>query len=174
MKTIKKRVYATMVCVALILTGCSKNNDDDGGGGDTGGGAESFTAKIDGTSFSASNDPATLIGAQLNSGVFVAQGSDNSGNAINFNITSYTGAGTYHTGDLLTNPNMIQYVRVSPQGGWGSNLATAALGTLTPGTIVISSDNGTVIEGTFSFEGYNSSDMSTKMITEGSFKVNLD
>jgi hypothetical protein len=173
MKTIKQTFYLSLICLALVASGCSKNNDD-GSGGDTGGGSESFSAKVDGSNFSASNDPATLIGARLNSGVFTAQGSDNSGNAINFTINSYTGAETYRTGDLLTNPNLIQYVRVSPTGAWGSNLATAALGTLTPGTIVITSDNGTVVEGTFSFEGYNSSDMSTKMITEGRFKVNLD
>lgn len=170
MKTLK--ILSLLFFVSIAISSCNKSNDDDGDGGD--GGSENFSAKVDGSNFSASTDPATLIGAQLNSGVLVAQGSDNNGNAINFSITNYTGAETYKTGDVLTNGNMIQYIKVSPVGAWGSNLATAALGTLTPGTIVITSDNGTVIEGTFSFEGYNSSDMTTKMITEGRFKVNLD
>ena len=73
------------------------------------------------------------------------------------------------------NPNMIQYGELNgtTPSVWGSNLATAILG-LNPGEIVITSDANNGLEGSFSFEGYNSADMTTKMVTAGSFKLTLD
>ena len=57
---------------------------------------------------------------------------------------------------------------------WANGLASAALGTVTAGSIEITSDDGTTVQGTFSFEGYNASDMTSKMITSGEFKANFD
>ena len=68
---------------------------------------------------------------------------------------------------------MIQYVTISPVGGWLSNGVTALVGGLTPGTIEITSDDGTTVEGTFSFDGYNGQDQTTKVITDGKFKANF-
>ena len=42
------------------------------------------------------------------------------------------------------------------------------------GTLEVTSDDGTTVEGTFSFEGFNAQDQSTKSITEGSFKATID
>jgi hypothetical protein len=177
MKTIKNTLYLAVVCLALVLTGCSNNDDDGtpaGGGGD-----EFFTATIAGVSFAASTDIASLIGGTVSTsnGMTVAagQGSTNSGDFINFSIVGYNGPGTYVTGNNLTNPNMIQYGELNGTSAnvWGSNLATAILG-LSPGEIIITSDANDVLEGTFSFEGYNGSDMTSKMITAGSFKITLD
>lgn len=39
---------------------------------------------------------------------------------------------------------------------------------------MITKDEDGVLEGTFSFQGYNGDNMTTKNITEGIFKVNLD
>ena len=175
-----KHVTLLLMCFSLItLTSCS--NDDDGGnnGGDPGGGGNSgsefLTAKIDGADFAAAQDPAVIVGAQSTNGVLAVQGGDNDGNTISITISSYNGVGTYITGDQLTNTNGLQYLVINPAPtSWASNLATAALGTLAPGTIEITSDNGTTVEGTFSFEGYNASDMTVKDITEGSFKANFD
>jgi hypothetical protein len=179
MKTIKNTVYLAIVCLSLVFIGCSKNNDDDGGGASGGGGDEFFTATIDGAGFAASTDIVSLIGGTVSTSngmtVAVGQGSTNSGDFITFNIVGYTGPGTYTTGNTLTNPNMIQYGELNgtTPSVWGSNLATAVLG-LSPGEIVITSDANAGLEGSFSFEGYNATDMSTKMITSGSFKLNLD
>jgi len=179
MKTLKKLLYCSLICIAALFTSCS--SDDNGGdNGDTGnnGAAEFLTAKIDGADFAASQDPAVLVGAQMaaqgGTTVVVVQGSDNNGNAINFSIFNYEGVGTYTTGDGPTNSNLIQYLTVSPFAAWGSNLATSLVGGLTPGEIIITSDDGTTIEGTFSFEGYNADNMTTKTITEGEFKANFD
>lgn len=178
MKTIKNTLYFTVVCLTLLFTGCS-NNDDDGAAAGSGGGDEFFTATVGGTSFAASTDIGSLVGGTVSTsgGMTVAagQGSTNSGDFINFSIVGYSGPGTYTTGNTLTNPNMIQYGELNgtTASAWGSNLATAILG-LSPGQIVITSDANDVLEGTFSFEGYNGTDMTTKMVTAGSFKINLD
>jgi hypothetical protein len=159
------------------MTGCNKSDDDGGDQGQQGGaGGESFTASINGSDFAASTDFETLISAQMTNGVLVAQGSTNSGNFINFSIINYSGTGTYTSGDNLTNSNSMQYGEVNGTAvsSWGSNLETSAVGGLTPGEIIITSDANGVVEGTFSFEGYNAADMSSKMITSGRFKANVD
>ena len=178
MKVFQKTMYYSMLCMALIFTACNKDDsmeEEEQGGANT---SEFFTAKVDGADFAASNDPATLIGGQKNtangSTVLTCQGSTNDGNAINFNILDYNGPGTYTTGDALANPNLIQYLEINPVAGWGSNLDTAAVGGLRPGSIEITKDENGVVEGTFSFEGYNADDMTTKNVTEGRFKVVMD
>ena len=180
MKTIKNTLYFAAVCLSLVFTACSSSDDDGAAAGDDdGGGEEFFTARVDGASFAASTNIVSLIGGTVSTsnGMTVAagQGSTNSGDFINFSIVGYSGPGTYATGDNLTNPNMIQYGELNGTSAnvWGSNLAVATLG-LSPGQIVITSDANDVLEGTFSFEGYNGTDMTTKMITSGSFKFNID
>ena len=180
MKTIKNTLYLSVICLSLVFTGCSKNNDDNGvAAGGAAGGGEFFTATIAGAGFAASTDIASLIGGTVSTsnGMTVAtgQGSTNSGSFINFNIIGYSGPGTYTTGDALTNTNLIQYGELNgtTPSVWGSGLATVVLG-LSPGEIVITSDANDVLEGTFSFEGYNGSDMTSKMVTAGSFKITLD
>ena len=55
---------------------------------------------------------------------------------------------------------------------WDSSGVTSITG-ITPGSIEITSDDGNTVEGTFTFEGYNASDKSTKNITAGKFKAIL-
>ncbi len=179
MKTFKKVLFLFVFAAALVS--CS-NDDDSGDSGNSGtnGGGESFSAKIDGADFAASTDPATLIGATMstNNGttLLTAQGSTNNGDFINFTIMNYNGTGTYTTGDDLSNPNLIQYGELNGTTAnvWASNLATAAVGGLQAGQINVTAQDENGAEGTFSFEGYNAADMSTKMITEGQFKVSFD
>lgn len=169
------------VCLALIIAGCSNDDDNSGDGGDGGatGGGEFFRAKVDGADFSASTDPATLIAGTKSTGnnitIVSGQGSTNTGDFINFSIVGYNGPGSYATGNNLTNPNLLQYGELNGQSAsvWSSNLATAAAG-IDPGEINITVDADGVIEGTFSFEGYNAQDMTTKNITQGEFKFNVD
>lgn len=180
MRSLKKSIYYLTLCLALVITGCSSDDDNaENNNNNQGGGGEFFTAKIDGVDFNASTDPATLIGGTKSSAggmtIVTGQGSTNSGDFINFSITEYNGTGTYTTGDSLTNPNQIQYGELNGQSAdvWASNLATSAAG-IAPGQIVITKDADGVIEGTFAFEGYNGVDMTTKSITQGSFKFNVD
>jgi len=165
-----------MTLAAVTLTSCSSDDDnDDGGGGGGNNGGEFLTAKIDGTDFAASQSPAVIVGAQSTNGILSVQGGDNSGNTISLAIQGYTGVGTYVTGDDISNTNLIQYLQISPAPTtWLSSGVTSLVGGLNPGTIEVTSDDGTTVEGTFSFDGYNGSDMTTKVITQGSFKAVFD
>ena len=180
MKTLRKTIYLSFVCLAMVFASCSSDDDnnDDGGGG--GGAGEHFTAKVNGSDFAASTDFATLIGGvkSTTSGVttLTGQGSTNTGDFINFSIYEYNGPGTYATGDSITSFNGINYgelVNQTTVNMWSSNLGSAAAG-VNPGSITITVDSDGNIEGTFSFEGYNATDMSTKNITNGSFKYTID
>ncbi len=181
MKTFRKTIYLSLVCLAMVFVSCSSDNDNDddnGNNGNNNGDTEHYTATVAGASFEASTDPASLIGGTLttNNGMTIAsaQGSTNNGAFINFSIINYSGPGTYTTGDDLTNSNMIMYGTASPVAAWSSNGVTFLVGGLQPGEIIITSDSDGVLEGTFSFEGYNADDQSSKMVTSGSFKVNID
>jgi hypothetical protein len=181
MKTLKKSMYYAILCLALVLTACSSDDDNETNNneGNNGGSGELFTAKIDGNDFAASQDPATLIGATKSTAngmtLVTGQGSTNTGDFINFGIFDYNGPGTYITGNNLTNPNYLRYGELVGQTAmiWGSDLATFAAG-IGPGEIVVTVDADGKLEGTFTFEGYNAQDMTTKMVTQGQFKVTID
>lgn len=170
MKILKN--VALILMVSLAFTACKSDDDNK----NPSGGSEEYTAKIDGSNFAASTDIESLIGGQLTNGVLVAQGSTNSGDFITFSIIDYDGVGTYTTGDDLQNSNGIMYGELNGQAAsiWGSNLASSAVGGLTPGEINITAQDDDGAEGTFSFEGYNAQDMTTKMVTQGKFKVEFD
>ena len=173
MKNLKQIMLFVMVGSLLTFTSCSK--DDDGDGDSIKGGSEFLTVKIDGASFSASTDPASLISAVVDSGVLAVQGSTNDGEYLRFNILNYTGTGTYTTGDALTNSNLIQYGDIStPTVAWISSGIISLGNSSATGTITVTSDDGSTIEGTFTFTGYNASDMSTKSFTEGEFKASIE
>lgn len=183
MRFLKQSIYYSMLCLALVFASCSSDDDGDGGddGGDNGGGAEFVTAKVNGADFAASQDPAVLIGAtkttQGGVSLLTVQGSNNSGDFINFTIFEYDGPGTYTTGDSPANVSLIQYGELDGTTNanvWASNLASSQVGGLTPGEINVTVDANGVVEGTFMFEGYNPADMTTKNITSGEFKANLD
>jgi len=179
MKTLKRSLLYAVICLGLAVSSCSNDDDNSNNNQGDNGGGELFSAMVDGSSFAASTDPATLIGATKTSAngmtTVTAQGSTNNGDFINFNIIGYNGPGTYQTGNNLTNPNFIQYGELVGQTAtvWASNLATSAAG-IGPGEIVITVDADGKLEGTFNFEGYNGQDMTTKMITQGEFKVSVD
>lgn len=183
MKTLKQ--ISILFFMALAFTACSSDDDnmtgDDGGEMGGGSGEEYFRATVDGQPFAADTDLATLIGGQLNDGgavgnILTAQGSTNSGDFINFNIIGYTGVGTYAVGDDISNASMIMYgeLQGSTVQGWQSNGVIALTGAIEPGRIVVTAQNDTSAEGTFSFEGYNGEDETVKVITNGEFKIIFD
>jgi hypothetical protein len=178
----KKSMYLILLCLSVIISSCSSDDNNDTDNGDNNNDnnnnttEEYFRAKVDGADFIASTDPASLIGATVstNSGMTVAaaQGSTNNGDFINLSIVNYNGPGTYTTGDSMTNPNMIMYGTL-PANVWASNFASFLAG-INPGQINITSDSDGILEGTFSFQGYNADDMTTKNITQGNFKAMID
>ncbi len=181
MDSLKKLALFFFMSLAIVACSGDDDNGDDGSGdNNNNGGGELFTAKVDGVNFSASTDPATLIGGTLSTSggitVLGAQGSTNDGKYINFSIVGYNGTGTYTTADNLTNPNLIQYGELN--GGnaqaWLSNGIAAAGGAISAGTINVTSQDANGAEGTFSFQGYNGNNQTVKTITEGQFKITFD
>lgn len=168
MRNSKIKFLLIAVFTVFTFTSCN-NNDGEGGGSD---GDEFLTAKIDGVDFAASTSPATIIGATITNGLLAVQGGDNSGNTISFQIFGYTGLGVYATADALIGTNSIRYITISPVATWDSSGVTSITG-IAPGRIEVTFDDGESVEGTFSFEGYNASDMTTKVITAGEFKAVL-
>jgi len=168
MKPTNIKTFFVLLSFVFAFTSCSDSDDDD----NSSGGDEYLTAKIDGTNFSASKSPATIIGATKSNGILAVQGGDNSGNTISFQIFNYNGAGTYATADALSSTNQIMYITISPVATWSSSGVTSITG-ISPGTIKVISDDGTTVEGTFSFQGYNASDKTTKNISTGKFKAVL-
>lgn len=168
MKNLKIKFLLIAVFTVFAFTSCNNDDDDNGGGS----GDEFLTAKIDGADFAASTSPATIIGATITNGLLAVQGGDNSGNTISFQIFGYTGLGVYATADALTSTNGIRYITISPVATWDSSGVTSITG-ITPGRIEVTFDDGVTVEGTFSFEGYNAADSTTKVITAGEFKAVL-
>jgi len=171
MRKLNQIMLLIMTVSLVTFTSCS--SDDDNGGAT---GNEFLTANVAGTNFVAAQSPSVIVGAQSTNGVLAVQGGNNNGTTINITLPNYTGVGTYVTGDNLSNQNGIMYLELNgtTPTSWASNFATAAVGTLMAGTIEITSDNGTTVEGTFSFDGYNAADMTTKVVTNGEFKALFD
>jgi len=175
MKLIKKCTYVLFLFAAVAFTACSsdddnaeENNNGNGNGNGNGNATEFLTAKVDGTDFEAAQDPAVIVAATINSGILAIQGGQNDGQTIRATINGYDGVGTYTTGDGLANTNQLMYVTVTPVASW---MSTFNIGS---GTLTVTSDDGETIEGTFSFEGFNAENNTTKNITEGSFKATIE
>lgn len=158
MKTLKK--LSILLFATLLWVGCTDDSNNPSGGD------EFLTAKVDGADFSSFEDS---IGASIGTGgagdVLAVQGSNNSGDYIRINITSYTGVGTYTTGDAITNVSSLSYGSVTPLAAWTT---TFDIGN---GTVEITEDSATHVKGTFSFTGLNSSDSTNKTITQGEFSA---
>ncbi|WP_432410668.1 DUF6252 family protein [Rasiella sp. SM2506] len=158
-KTLKTRFHKIafiLLLVSIPFSSCSSDDD-----ATTPEQTNFFlTAKIDGVDFSANSaDPLASI-SNNQTQIFTITGINNNGGRITLTLPSPIIVGTFttDTGAILSfvSPN----VEV-----WG---ATEDAGT---GTITITANNTTAIEGTFSFTGVNPADNSTKVITEGKFKA---
>lgn len=176
MNTLKLLSRYAFIFMVLLATACDKDDDSTDGDEDTTGasGSEFVTAKVDGANFAAAQDPAVIVGAVLESGTLNVQGGTNDGDTIRITVIGYDGPGTYTSGDNATNPNLMGYFTVSTVEGWLNNGVTALVDGIGAGTVEVTSDADGVVEGTFSFKGYNGDDETTKTITEGKFKANID
>jgi hypothetical protein len=170
MKTFKSAIYLVLVCTTVLFTACKSddNNNEEEGGQGGGAGTEFLTAKVDGVDFEAAQDPAVIVSATVSSNVMAFQGGKNNGETIRGTINDYNGVGTYRTGNDISNVNSLSYLTLTPVAAWTSTFNIGS------GTIEVTSDDGTTIEGTFSFEGFNGADQTTKTITQGNFKAVLD
>ena len=171
MKNVLKRMFVLtlMISSATLLTNCDKDEDPTDGGG----GNEHLTAKVDGADYAASKDPASIIGATKSSGTLTVQGGDNSGQTIRLIATGYTGVGTYTFGGIGNGSSGTYITNPTDFNNLQKNTYSTSFRDGNLGTIEVTKDDDSVVEGTFSFEGFNS-ESNKKTITEGSFKANLD
>jgi len=169
MKTLKNSIYLLLLCTAVVVSSCSKDkNNEEEGDEQNNNGTEFLTAKVNGNDFEAAQDPAVIVGAQVSNNVLAFQGGKNNGETIRGTINDYNGVGTYVTGNDISNPNSLGYITINPVATW---MSTFNIGS---GTLEVTFDDGTTVEGTFTFEGLNAQDQTTKTITEGQFKAVID
>lgn len=172
MKTINKKIFF-LLFIALSVTISSCNKDDDGGS-DPQGGTGDFTAKVDGKSFTGMEG--TVAGQITNSGptsVFgVSAGTSDSEN-LQMIVTNFDGEGTYDLSILNigtysylpdpSNPDPSTVVIYSTANGQSVN-----------GEIKVSSYEGNIAKGTFSFTAYNMNNPSDSVtVTDGQFNVEV-
>ena len=175
MNTLKVLSRYAFIFMALFLAACENDDESSDGGDDPAATGEEFvTAKIDGVDYAAAQEPAVIVGATVEGGVFAVQGGTNEGETIRITINGYDGPGTYVTGDEVTNGSSLMYVTLTPVATWMNGGVTALVDGVGTGTIEVTSDADGVVEGTFSFKGYNAEDMTIKEFTEGKFKAIID
>lgn len=157
-----------LLFVCMLIISCSKNDDDLSG-------KNHLTAKIDGTDWSAdiesSNTSATLYHDILLS--ISGSETDPTIGSFLFNIRNYKGVGSYTVGVGSADKSYGRFTTGSVANSfksWNAEIDDNDIGT---GTVVITSDNGKAVAGTFTLSLYNKKDMNTKKITEGSFELPL-
>lgn len=89
-------------------------------------------------------------------------GANQAGDVITIGITNYSGAGTYSFGG--NSANTMVFSKTTSQTGWAVSLDTGS------GTVTVSKDDGSKVEGTFSFDA-TSDDFGDAKITNGKFNV---
>ena len=164
MKTFRKTIYLSLVCLAMVFASCSSDDDNDGGGG--GGTADgTLTAKVDGADF-VSDSSLTQI-QKLNGGDVIAITGPKAQETIQFNVNAYSGAGTYN----VSFTTIASYgIVTDPSDPVGSAITYVAI---SDGQLVITEDTGSNMKGTFSFVGVNAVDPTdTVNVTNGSFDIN--
>lgn len=171
MKTFNKTILLLMAVIAISMTSCSK---DDDGGDDPAGGTGTFSAKVDGDTFTSLEG--TVAGQLTNAGptkvLAISAGTSQSEN-LQMVVTTFDGVGTYDlnftnigTYSYLpdpSNPDPNSVVIFSTANGQSSN-----------GQLKVSSYEGNVVKGTFSFTGYNLDNLSQSVtVSDGQFNIEV-
>jgi len=148
-----------------ILSSCNKDDDMGSSGGDA-----FLTCKIDGVLFTA--EPITVGGISQESNLSVqGNGSGLEAIAISMALNStYNGPGVYNFGAN----HLFNTATYLPKASDPANVFAGAFAGNNVGQIEITKDDGTYLEGTFSFQCANQNNQSqTASVTEGTFKFKL-
>ncbi len=166
-----KHFFITIIMVSSLVA--CKSDDD--GGDDPTGGTGSFTAQVDGSSFSGLEGS---VMAQLNASgptqvLTVSAGTAQSEN-LQMTITTFDGEGTYPFN--FTNIGSYSYLPDSSNPDPTTVVVYSTIGATTnsAGEINISSFDGETVQGTFSFTGYLLDDINdTVSVTNGEFNITV-
>ncbi|RDK89234.1 DUF6252 family protein [Marinirhabdus gelatinilytica] len=168
MKTLKKLTF--LLFVSLAVMACNKSDDD--GGDDPQGGVGSFTAQVDGSSFTGITG--TVVAQLSNNGTALAvSGGTNDSENLQIILTAFDGVGTYQLG--LTNIGSYAFLP-DPSNPDPSTVVTYTTvnGTSSNGEINISSFDGDTVAGTFSFTAFNPQNTSESVeVTNGEFNIEV-
>lgn len=172
MKFFNKTILVLLAIVAVSLTSCKK---DDDGGGDPPGGTGTFSAKVDGGSFSGMQG--TVVAQISGSGsgqVLAVSGGTTESENLQMIISGFDGEGTYDLNFL----NLGTYSYLPDPGNPDPNTVviytTVGTGQGNNGTLSVSSFDGNTVKGTFSFTGFNlDNNGDTVAVTEGQFNIEI-
>lgn len=168
MKTLNFKLLTIAFFVVFSFSSCS--SDDDDATGSVGSGT--MTAKIDGASFSNSNDVGQATISSLPTGDnLIIQASNSDGESINLIVWNYTGTGTYEINSSGTNPNTGIYTETDISNPTNTQIWQAPYQNSSIGTVKITEETSTAVKGEFNFKAKNAGDNSVKDITEGLFNL---
>lgn len=173
-----KRIYTWLTLVLVIATAisCSKTSDPQPNNNNNNNNTTDtnfyFTAKIDGADWSADMQSTNTSITSSHQGLLTIQAalSPVTSGVFLINLYNYNGAGTYTVGTGGTNSYaryMTGSVATSNYSAWKAETP----GSITTGTFTITKDDGSIVEGTFSFDGYSEETKDTKKITDGKFRM---
>lgn len=171
MKIFNKAIFVLMAVVAVNFTSCSK---DDDGGSDPSGGTGTFLARVNGDSFTSLEG--TVAGQITESGptrVFSISAGTSQSENLQMVVTTFDGVGTY---DLnFTNIGTYSYLP-DPSNPDPSTVVIFSTGNGQPsnGQLKVSSLEGNIAKGTFSFTAYNLNNPSqSTSVTDGEFNIEM-
>lgn len=154
--------------LTLGFTSCS---DDDGGSG-TGVSVGTIKANIDGAGFNANIATSGNLVTQGAFATLTILGTNADGQALNFVINGFDGEGTYDIGGANTIFVTASYTEANASNPMASQSWQAPYeGDAVRGTLSISSDSGSSVQGTFEFTAKNSNDGTVVDVTNGEFNI---
>lgn len=175
MKTIK--FNAILLFMLLLLTGCSSDDNvlqiQE----------EFLSARVNSENFDVETQNGLFFAqkqiASNGAITLLAKIKTDEGKTIEFRILNYFGERSYPLGNRqfleqgsFVNGNWSKYIEDEPSSIWSTENDSFYTGVL-PNTIEITLDDGSYIAGNFSFEGYDRTGASSKMISEGKFNLRV-
>jgi Family of unknown function (DUF6252) len=167
MKTMKNVLIIFLM--SLTVMACNKSDDD--GGDDPQVATGTFKAQVDGASFEGIEG--TVV-AQVNSGTLSISGGTSDSENLQMIIVSFDGTGTYPLN--FTNLGTYSYLPDPSNPDPNTVVVYTTVGDATGnnGELKVSSYDGNIIKGTFTFTGFNLDDMSdTVSVTSGQFEIEV-
>ena len=169
MSYVIKLSIGCLLCL-FCFTGCSDDDSDNS--------IEEFymSAVIDDFEYHMTDRDSDLLAERIigPSGILKLRitAASHTGENLKFTIADYSGPGTYMVGENPLLPTFIEFEVAQPYGLWSCN---------NPGPneneknqIVISRDDGNILEGNFDFSGQNFEDNSLRRVSEGRFRIKSD
>lgn len=169
MKNFNKTILVLLAVLAVSLGSCSKSDD---GGSDPQGGTGTFKAKVNGNSFTGMEGTVMAITSADGSVFAVSGGTMESENLQIVISQGFDGVGTYDLG--LMNIGTYSYLPDASNPDPSTVVIYSTVGTQSAGQLRVSSYDGNVAKGTFSFTGANLNNPNdTVSVTDGEFNIEV-